>query len=118
MKKILALGVGLVLIGAGCSYKYDAQWNDQDQAGQKTTSTVQTSCATEGQRPVAGGQCCAGLEMIALDDSFEACGKPGTGHQPRVCAAPGEVITAETPNCCAGLEPKEKDSKWVCEKLF
>lgn len=112
--------LGLTLVGGGCSYKYEADWNTKDRAWENqpaaSTSTVASEdCAAEGQKPEMGAQCCAGLEMVAIDDAFEACGKPGTGHRPRVCAAPDEVLTVETPNCCAGLEPVEKNGKWVCD---
>lgn len=112
MAKLFTVGLALILVGAGCSYKYQAKWNDQDQG---TATTTPMACASEGQKPQGTQICCAGLSVIAFDDSFEACGKPGTGHKARVCAAPDEVLTAETPNCCAGLEPTEKNNKWVCD---
>lgn len=119
MKKTLAALLALVFIGAGCSYKYDAKWNDQDQAGQKTvtTSAQNVSCLVEGQTPNGTAPCCAGLTEIAVDDAYSVCGKPGTGYKPRVCAAPGEVVTAQTPNCCAGLDVTEKDGKYICDYL-
>ena len=124
MKKTLAALFALVFIGAGCSYKYDAKWNDQDKAGMEPTSssaangTVLTgSCIVEGQPPQDGASCCEGLTEVAVDDAYSVCGKPGSGYKPRVCAAPGEIVTADTPNCCAGLDVVEKDNKFVCEPM-
>ncbi len=132
MKMTLAVLLALVFVGAGCSYKYDAKWNRQDKSGSEKLATSTESstsdwpkpgdpgfvCLKEGQ-PLAGGDvgCCPGLEDIPVDDAYSVCGKPGTGYKPRVCAAPGEIVTAQTPNCCAGLDVKEKDGKFICDYL-
>lgn len=123
-KRLFALAAGVVLtVGAGCSFSYNFDFDTEKttSTSQFTTTTQkqpenkkQTACAKEGQVPEEGSACCAGLEMVAIDSGFSACGKPGTGYKPRVCAAPGEVLTADTPNCCAGLEPTEENNKWVC----
>lgn len=124
MKKTLVTLLALVFIGAGCSYKYDAKWNDQDQAGMVPTSSTAASgtvlagsCVAEGQPPQDGATCCEGLTEVAVDDAYSVCGKPGTSKKPRVCAAPGEIVTAQTPNCCAGLDVTEKDGKYICDYL-
>ena len=123
-KLFTVLAATIVLVGAGCSYKYESEWNTKDRAWEKqiaapsttpATSTAE-SCVPEGQpRDINTQVCCAGLEDVALDHAFSVCGKPGTGWKPRVCAAPNEMITVDTPNCCAGLEPTEKNGKWVCD---
>ncbi len=132
MKMTLATLLALLFIGGGCSYKYDSEWNRQDKSGseEKATSTESSAsdwpkpgdpdfiCVKEGQNPAGDVACCPGLEPVAVDDAYSVCGKTGTGYKPRVCAAPGEIITADTPNCCAGLDVVEKDNKFVCEKLF
>lgn len=118
MKALTLVFLGLLVMGGGCSYKYDAKWNDQDKAEQKTTTTAQNvSCLVEGQTPNGKNPCCTGLTEISVDDAYSVCGKPGTGYKPRVCAAPGEIVTAQTPNCCAGLDVKEKDGKFICDYL-
>ncbi len=126
MKMTLATLLALLFIGGGCSYKYDAQWNDQDKTGMEPASssaasgTVLTgSCIAEGERPVDGATCCAGLEEVALDHAFSVCAKAGTpSYKPKVCMAEGETPFIDTPNCCAGLEPKEEGNKYVCRKLI
>lgn len=134
MTKLFTVLLALVLVGGGCSYKYESDWNTQDRAweNQPATSSEEVAvdlngddmigpgepgyiCLSEGQSPAGDVFCCEGLEPIPVDDDHSVCGKSGTGHKPRVCAAPDEVLTAETPNCCAGLEPTEKNNKWVCD---
>ncbi len=120
MKVLTLVFLGLLTVGGGCSYKYDAKWNDQDKAGMNSAAggTVLTgTCVAEGQPPQDGASCCEGLTEVAVDDAYSVCGKPGTEKKPRVCAAPGEIVTAQTPNCCAGLDVVEKDNKFVCEPM-
>lgn len=123
-KLFTVFALSLVLVGAGCSYKYESEWNTQDRAWEQpsvssstapTTSTTQ-NCVVEGQpRDINTQVCCAGLEDIALDHAFSVCGKPGTGWKPPVCVAVDQVMTIDSNNCCAGLEPTEKNGKWVCD---
>lgn len=124
MKAFTLVFLGLLMVGGGCSYKYEAKWNDQDKAGMEPASstvsgTVLTgTCVAEGERPVDGAACCTGLEEVALDHAFSVCGKPGTGYKPKVCMAEGETPFIDTPNCCAGLDPKLEGDKYVCRKLY
>lgn len=124
MKVLFTVLVGLALVGGGCSYKYEADWNTKDRAWENqpvATSTVDTttsspSCVPEGQsRDVNTQMCCPGLEDVALDHAYSVCGKPGTGWKPPVCVARDQVMTIDSNNCCAGLEPTEKNGKWVCD---
>lgn len=121
MNKLYTAVLVLVLVGGGCSYKYESDWKTSATTSENTNENwpkpgdPDFSCVKEGENPAGDVACCPGLEPVAVDDSYSVCGKPGTGHKPRMCAAPNEVITAETPNCCAGLEPTEKNNKWVCD---
>ncbi len=123
-KLFTVAALALVLVGGGCSYKYESEWNTQDRAWESqppATSTVVTttpsqSCVPEGQpRDINTQICCSGLEDVALDHAFSVCGKPGTGWKPPVCIAVDEVRTIDANNCCAGLEPTEKNGKSVCD---
>lgn len=116
-KLFTVVALGLVLVGGGCSYKYESEWNTQDKAGAtQPVATTTPQCVPEGQQRDMNTQvCCPGLEDVALDHAFSVCGKPGTGWKPPVCVARDEVMTIDANNCCAGLEPTEKNGKWVCD---
>lgn len=108
---LLALAVPVLTMGVGCSTKI----SNIQTAPVATTTYV--SCVTEGQRPNDGAKCCAGLEVVAMDNAYEVCGKPGTGYKPKACMAEGETPFVDTPKCCANLEPVLKGDKYVCTDL-
>lgn len=110
-KKILffiAVVIFVLTIVSGCAKK--------DSKKIEPKPLVVNSCVEEGQRPGSGAKCCAGLEVIAVDNAFEICGKPGTGYEPKACMGEGETPFVDTPKCCAGLELIMKGDKYVCTK--
>lgn len=116
MPKITLFVLSVLLLGAGCSYKYESDWDNQDRAGQQTPD--RPACNLEGEEMYPELPCCADLVPTPVDHAKTVCAKPGTpAYKPRVCAAPGEVVTVDTPNCCAGLDVVEKDNKFVCEPM-
>lgn len=107
IKFLFALAVLLLTIGVGCT-KYTTSQTS------KETALDKNNCVTEGQRPTAGANCCVGLEVVAVDNAFEVCEKPGTGYIPKACMAEGETPFIDTPTCCTGLEPILKGDKYIC----
>lgn len=118
-KKILfifAIIFSLSFIGFGC-----AKQATNDQAGQvtPTTTTVvvkENVCALDGKIPGDRAKCCVGLEMVAVDNAYSVCGKPGSGYKPKGCMNEGESPFVDTPKCCANLEPILKGDKYLCTK--
>lgn len=103
---LLALTLPVLTLGAGCT-KSDTSTLTQP-------IPTNNTCTTEGQRPDNNVRCCTGLAVIAIDNGYEVCGKPGTGYKPKACMAEGETPFIDTPKCCIGLEPILKGDKYVC----
>lgn len=101
--------IPLLTLGAGCTKQ-----NVVIQADQTQPIPAEYACATAGQRPDNNVRCCAGLEVIAIDNGYEVCGKPGTGYKPKACMTEGETPFIDTPKCCIGLEPVLKGDKYIC----
>lgn len=107
---LLTFAFSLLAIGAGCTRYVTSQTPTE-------TVFADDVCIAEGQRPVDGVRCCVGLEVVAVDNAFEVCGKPGSGYKPKACMAEGETPFIDTPKCCANLEPILKGDKYVCTDL-
>ena len=80
-----------------------------------TKPNTSTKCIDVGQQAGVNA-CCPGLVEVPVDDGYSVCGRP-PGYKPRVCAAPGEVLTVDTQNCCAGLNAEEHNGQWVCQEI-
>lgn len=108
---LLAFAVPLLTMGVGCSKKISSIPTTP------VTTTTDVSCVVEGQSPIDGNQCCAGLEVVAVDNAYGVCGKPGTGYKPKACMDEGETPFVDTPKCCANLEPVLQGGKYICTDL-
>lgn len=109
---LLVLAVPLLTIGAGCTRQ-----NISTQTSQIPPISTKNNCAPEGQRPDDNVQCCTGLELIAVDNAYEVCGKPGNRYKPKTCMTEGETPFIDTPDCCDGLELIMKGNKYICTKI-
>lgn len=119
---VLCFIFAFILLGIGCISYTQKRENtplpqeevQKEYSDYNTTKTEKgnTACIQENRQ--ATGQCCEGLEPIAVDHAFTVCKPIGTKvWSAGTCTKAGDAPYVDAP-CCEGLDTFTVNNKVIC----